>query len=142
MSQTAGPQICVVIARTRHKMMQLEIQEAARRGATMIEVRLDYLGKAPDFKRLLAKKPCPLVATCRRQAEGGRWTGADDARQTVLRQAIVAGFDWVDLETDIADQVPPFGGVKRIISYHNLREMPHDLESIHARMCEQHGDVV
>jgi 3-dehydroquinate dehydratase/shikimate dehydrogenase len=142
MTQPAGPQICVVIARTRHKMMQLEIQEAAKRGATLIELRLDYLAKAPDFKRLVADKPCPLVATVRRQGDGGRWTRAEDERLTLIRQAIVAGFDWVDLETDIADKVRRFGKVKRIISYHNLREVPADLEKIHDHMCAQDADVV
>jgi 3-dehydroquinate dehydratase/shikimate dehydrogenase len=137
-----GPQICVVIARTRHKMMQLEIQEAAKRGATLIELRLDYLAKAPDFHRLLANKPCPLVATVRRQSDGGRWTGPEETRLTLLRQAIVAGFDWVDLETDIADQVRRFGNVKRIISYHNLREVPADLEKIHEHMLTQDADVL
>ena len=42
----------------------------------------------------------------------------------LLRQAIVGGFDWVDLETDVADAVPRFGKVRRIVSYHNMREMP------------------
>jgi 3-dehydroquinate dehydratase/shikimate dehydrogenase len=55
--------ICVVVGRTRHKMMQIELHEAAKRGAQMIELRLDFLSKAPDFKRLLANRPCPLVAT-------------------------------------------------------------------------------
>lgn len=60
----------------------------------------------------------------------------------LLRQAIVAGFDWVDLETDIADKIRRFGKVKRIISYHNLRGVPDDLEKIYQRMCEQDPDVV
>src|SRR5262249_16015039 len=60
----------------------------------------------------------------------------------LLRQAIVAGFDWVDLETDVADEIPRFRDVKRIISYHNLREVPSDLEEIHAHMCAQDADVV
>src|SRR5947199_3490737 len=115
-------QICVVIGRTRHKMVQIEIQEAAKRGAAMIELRLDFLAKAPDFKRLLADKPCPVVATLRRPKDGGRWSGTEDARKMLLRQAIVAGFDWVDLETDVADEIRRFGGVKRIVSYHNLQE--------------------
>src|SRR3954454_22109924 len=97
----SGSQICVVIGRTRHKIMQTEIQEAAKRGARLIELRLDFLAKAPDFKRLLANKPCPLIATVRRVADGGRWSGDEDARLMLLRQAIVAGFDYVDLETDI-----------------------------------------
>jgi 3-dehydroquinate dehydratase/shikimate dehydrogenase len=142
MAPAARPQICAVIARTRHRMMQLEIQEAAKQGATLIELRLDYLSKAPDFKRLLANKPCPLIATVRRQSDGGRWTGSEEARLILLRQAMVAGFDWVDLETDVADQVRRFGSVKRIVSYHNLREVPSDLEKIHERMCRQDADVV
>jgi 3-dehydroquinate dehydratase / shikimate dehydrogenase len=134
--------VCTVIGRTRHKMVQMEIQEAAKQGARLIEVRLDFLKKAPDFNRLLANKPCPLVATARRPAEGGKWDGTEEARLTLLRQAIVAGFDWVDLETDIADSVRRFGEVKRIVSYHNLRECPADLEKIHQRLCEQDADVV
>jgi 3-dehydroquinate dehydratase/shikimate dehydrogenase len=134
--------ICVVIGRTRHKMIQAEIQEAARRGAQMIEVRLDFLAKAPDFKRLLDKKPCPMVATVRRREDGGRWSGTEAQRRMLLRQAIVAGFDWIDLETDVADEVARFRKVKRIISYHNLDEVPDDLEQIYATMCRQDPDVV
>jgi 3-dehydroquinate dehydratase/shikimate dehydrogenase len=134
--------ICVVIGRTRHKMIQAEVAEAARRGATMIEVRLDFLAKAPDFKRLLANKPCAMVATVRRQHDGGRWSGTEAQRQILLRQAIVAGFDYVDIETDIANAIGRFKNVKRIISYHNLREVPADLERIHQRMCGQDADVV
>jgi 3-dehydroquinate dehydratase/shikimate dehydrogenase len=133
---------CVVIGRTRHKMVQVEIQEAAKGGARLIEVRLDFLAKAPDFKRLLANKPCPLVATVRRPAEGGRWAGTEEARQMLLRQAIVGGFDWVDLETDVADEIRRFKDVKRIVSYHNMREVPDDLERIYEKMCAQDADVV
>ena len=144
MSETppTGPTICVVIGRTRHKMMQIEIQEAGKRGAPMIELRLDFLAKAPDFKRLLAKKPCPMVATVRRPVDGGRWSGSEEERLMLLRQAIVAGFDWVDLEIDIIESVPRFQDVRRIVSYHNMREVPADLEQIHQKMCELDADVV
>src|ERR1700693_680459 len=97
MSKPGCEHICVVIGRTRHKMMQIEIQEAAKRGARLIELRLDFLAKAPDFKRLLAEKPCSMVATVRRKEDGGRWGGTEDERLMLLRQAIVAGFDWVDV---------------------------------------------
>jgi 3-dehydroquinate dehydratase / shikimate dehydrogenase len=134
--------ICVVIGRTRHGMMQAETQEAAKQGARLIELRLDFLKKAPDFKRLLANKPCQLVATVRRPVEGGKWDGSEEQRKIILRQAIVDGFDWVDLETDVADGIPRYRNVRRIVSYHNLREMPADLEKIHQRMCAQDADVV
>jgi 3-dehydroquinate dehydratase/shikimate dehydrogenase len=134
--------ICVVIGRTRHQMMQIELHEAAKHGARLIELRLDFLAKAPDFKRILANKPCPLVATARRPEDGGRWHGTEDERRMLLRQAIVGGFDWVDLETDVANDIRRFKNVKRIISYHNLREVPDDLEKIHEKMCQQDADVV
>ena len=63
--------ICVVIGRTRHGMLLHEIAEAAARGAKLIEVRLDFLKKAPDFKRLLTDKPCEMLATVRRPPDGG-----------------------------------------------------------------------
>jgi 3-dehydroquinate dehydratase/shikimate dehydrogenase len=47
----------------------------------------------------------------------------------------------VDLETDIAQVIPRFGSVKRVISYHNLTETPADLDAIYARMLKQDGDV-
>jgi 3-dehydroquinate dehydratase/shikimate dehydrogenase len=134
--------LCVVIGRTRHKMIQVEILEAAKRGARLIEIRLDFLAKAPDFKRLLAAKPCALLATVRRQQDGGRWNGTETQRRMLLRQAIVAGFDWVDVETDAADEIRRYKDVKRIVSYHNVREMPADLEKIYERMCKQDPDVV
>src|SRR5262245_27591187 len=123
-------------------MMQVEIQEAAKQGARLIELRLDFLKKAPDFNRLLANKPCPMIATVRRPPDGGKWDQGEDARIMLLRQAVVAGFDWVDLETDVIDKVPRFSGVRRIVSYHNLREMPAELEKLYVKMATQDADVV
>src|SRR5689334_8758823 len=124
MALAQSPVICAVIGRTRHKMIQIEIQEAAKRGAKLIELRLDFLAKAPDFKRLLANRPCPMIATFRRPADGGRFPGTEEERLMLLRQAIVAGFDWVDLEKDVAKSIPRFGKVKRIVSFHDMRGTP------------------
>ncbi|HVL15596.1 MAG TPA: shikimate dehydrogenase [Gemmata sp.] len=135
-------QVLVVIGRTRHKMVVAELQEAVKRGAKNIELRLDFLARAVDFKRLLPYKKCPWVATLRRPADGGRFPGTEPERQVILRQAIVSGaFEWVDLETDIAASIPRFGPVKRIVSYHNLAETPANLDEIYAGMLKQDADV-
>jgi 3-dehydroquinate dehydratase/shikimate dehydrogenase len=134
--------VCVVIGRTRHRMMHAEAQEAARRGARFIELRLDLLRHLPDFKRLLADKPCPFMAAIRRKEDGGLWGRPEEARRTLLRHAIAAGFDWVDLETDVIDAIPRFGSVRRVVSYHNFREVPDDLDEIYQRMCRQDADVI
>ena len=138
----SSDRVLVVIGRTRHKMVTVELQEAIKRGTKFIELRLDFLAKAIDFKRLTPYKKCPWVATLRRPADGGRFPGTEPERQVILRQAIVSGaFEWVDLETDVASSIPRFGQVKRIISYHNLSETPANLEDIYARMLSQDGDV-
>jgi 3-dehydroquinate dehydratase/shikimate dehydrogenase len=123
-------------------MVVVELPEAVKRGAKFIELRLDFLAKAVDFKRLVPCKQCPWVATIRRPVDGGRFPGTEDDRQKILRQAIASGaFEWVDLETDIANVIPRYGPVKRIISYHNLTETPADLDEVYARMLKQDGDV-
>lgn len=142
MSTFPGPVAVAVIARTRHKMMMAEIQEAAKQGAKLIELRLDFLVKAPDFKRLLQNRPCPMIATFRRPEDGGRWNGTEEQRFMLMRQAVVAGFDYLDVEVDIADQIPRFGKTKRIVSYHNIREVPEKFELIYEQMCEEDVDVV
>jgi 3-dehydroquinate dehydratase/shikimate dehydrogenase len=123
-------------------MVTVEIQEAAKRGARFLELRLDFIARAPDLRRLLRDKPCPMIATVRRRQDGGRWNGTEDARQMLLKHCIVGGFDWIDLETDIADEIRRFKEVKRIVSYHNLTEFPEDLEEIYAGMCKQDADVL
>ncbi len=134
--------VAVVIGRTRHKMVVVELEEAVRRGAAFIELRLDFLSKSVDFKRLSPHKHCPWMATFRRVTEGGRHPIKEDERIAILRQAIVSGhFEWVDLETDIADDVRRFGKVRRVISYHNMKETPPDLDTIYETMLRQDGDV-
>jgi 3-dehydroquinate dehydratase/shikimate dehydrogenase len=137
-----GPTVCVVIGRTRHRMMQAEIQAAFTQGAKLIELRLDFLTRQPDFKRLLKDRPCSLIATFRRAEEGGRWAGTEAQRLALIRNAIVAGFDFVDIEHDVIDQIPRFGAVQRIVSYHNLNEVPANLDEIYQQMCGKDVDLV
>lgn len=134
--------ICVVLGRTRHKMMVAEHVALAQRGAELIELRLDWLSHAPDVPKLLNDRPTPVVVTCRRPRDKGLWKFTEEQRAMTLRAAIVAGADYVDLEEDIAASIPRYGNTKRIISYHNFDETPANVEEIHARMCKLDGDIV
>ena len=138
----APDRVCVVVGRTRHKMMQAELQEAVKRGAKFVEVRLDFIAKAVDFTRLAPFKGCPWMATFRRPADGGRWPGTEAQRQMLMRQAITSGhFEWIDVETDVAATIPRFGKVKRVVSYHNMSETPADIDGIYDEMVKLDGDV-
>ncbi len=136
------PLICVSIARTRHKMMIAEHHALADRGAQLVELRLDFLQRAPDLARLLKDRPTPVIVTCRRPEDKGRWATSEEERQMLLRSAIVAGADYVDLEADIAHRIPRYGKTKRIISYHNFEETPDDLVDLHDKMARLDPDVI
>jgi len=134
--------ICVSIARTRHKMVMAEHQALAQRGAKLVELRVDWLSKAPDVPRLLKDRPTPVVVTCRRREDGGKWTGTEDARRMVLRTAIISGADYVDLESDIAKSIPRYGKTRRIISHHDFQTTPDNLEELWAEMAEMNPDII
>ena len=122
--------ICVTIGRTRHKMVLAEHRALTARGARLVELRLDWLRTAPDVNRLLKDRPGPVVVTCRRPDDGGRWAGGEDARRMLLRSAIVAGAEYVDLEADVARAIPRYGKTRRIISHHDFQRTPDNLEEI------------
>jgi 3-dehydroquinate dehydratase/shikimate dehydrogenase len=122
--------------------MIAEHRHLVEQGAELVELRLDYIDGPVSLKRLLADRPGPVIVTCRRQADGGRWTGSEADRQLLLRQAIVDGVEYIDLEEDIAGSVPRFGKTQRIVSLHDFRRTPENLETLHARMCGLNPDIV
>jgi 3-dehydroquinate dehydratase/shikimate dehydrogenase len=134
--------ICVSLGRTRHKMMIAEHKALADRGAELVELRLDWLSHPPDMGRLLADRPTPVVVTARRARDKGLWRWSEEQRLMVLRSAIVAGAEYVDLEEDIAGSVPRYGATKRIVSFHDFDQTPEDLAEIHVRMQKHDPDVI
>lgn len=134
--------ICVSIGRTRHQMMIAEHQALAQAGARLVEYRIDWLKTSPNISRLLEARPTPIILTCRRREDHGRWAGTEEQRQTLLRSAIVAGVEFVDLEMDIATKIPRYGKTRRIISYHNFDETPDDIESIYKQLLTLDADIV
>jgi 3-dehydroquinate dehydratase/shikimate dehydrogenase len=134
--------IVVSIGRGRHKMMIAEYRHLAESGAELVELRLDYIVRTVNLKRLMADKKCPSIVTCRREQDGGNWKGTEQERIVLLRSAIAEGVDYVDLEEDIAGNIPRFGKTKRIVSYHNFEETPENLREIHDRCCASDPDIV
>ena len=123
-------------------MMMAEHKHLAEQGVELVELRLDFIRRAVNLRRLLADRHCPVVATCRRKNEGGRWEHSESDRVMLLRTAIADGADYVDMEYDIADKIPRYGNTQRIISYHNFDETPDNLEEIHHRISEMDPDII
>jgi 3-dehydroquinate dehydratase/shikimate dehydrogenase len=111
------------------------------------ELRLDYLH---DFKNLefhlrqmLLRLHSPqVIATCRREAAGGRFSGSVAEQVAVLQAAVRAGCHWVDLEVQSLDGSPSknkqllreFRPAKVLVSYHNYRSTP-QLAPIYRRLA-------
>lgn len=134
--------ICVSLGRTRHSSMMEEHQALAKNGAELIELRVDFMRKRPDIGRLLKDRPTPVLVTCRRKTDRGRWFGTEEQRLTLLREAIIGGAEYVDLEEDVAKSIRRYGKTKRIISYHNFDETPVELYDIHSRMSQCDPDII
>ena len=134
--------ICVSIARGRHRHVIAEHKHLVSQGATLVELRLDYISGEVNLKRLLAERPSQVVITCRRERDGGKWAGSEEQRQLLLRTAIAEGVDYVDLEEDVATDIKRYGKTKRIVSMHDFRRTPEDLNEIHARLANLDADVV
>jgi 3-dehydroquinate dehydratase/shikimate dehydrogenase len=134
--------ICVSIGRGRHRFVMATHKHLAEQGAELVELRLDYVNGPVNLKRLLTDRPTPVAITCRRKREGGKFKGSEEERLMLLRNAIAHGVEYVDLEEDVAGEVPRFGKTRRIISHHDFRKTPDDLEAIHARLSKLDPDIV
>ena len=107
--------ICVSIARGRHKHALAEYRHLVEQGARMVELRLDYIRRQINLKRLLRDRLCPMIMTCRRAEDRGKWEGSEESRRMLLRAAIAEGVEYIDLEADIAGDIPRYGQTKRMI---------------------------
>ena len=87
--------ICVSIGRGLHRHMIAEYL-----GTSSIKGRLIWwscgwtTSTGTNLKRLVADRPCPGVITCRRTADGGKFTGSEEQRRLLLRTAIAEGVEW------------------------------------------------
>lgn len=141
-TRDANSIICVSIGRGRHKQMAAEHQRMVEQGAPLVELRLDYIVRAVNLSRLLHDRPGPVIVACRRQADGGKWTGSEEERLMLLRSAIAEQVEYVDLEEDIAREIPRFGKTKRIISLHDFEKTPDNLPAVYQRLKPLDADIV
>jgi 3-dehydroquinate dehydratase/shikimate dehydrogenase len=133
--------ICITINQESRRLALADMLNAGRFG-DLLEVRLDRFGKAPDLGELMAAKQKPVIMTCRRGSDGGFWDDSEPERLAILRQCIISKFDYVEIELDVADDIRPFPGAKRVISYVNLEETPEDIQAIYDECRNKKPDVV
>src|SRR6202035_1583710 len=99
--------VCVAIIGTTAAEM-LEKASAVVKETPFLEFRLDYLEKPllalPKFKHFFEDNTAATgIATCRRSANGGKFSGNVAAEIEVLSKAGAAGFHIVDVRTQAAE---------------------------------------
>ncbi|MCP4787566.1 MAG: shikimate dehydrogenase [Fuerstiella sp.] len=134
--------ICVSLGRRRHSALKQAHRDLGKLNPDLVELRVDWIMSRLNVARLLKKRPTPVVVTCRREQDKGRWSGTEEQRLAVLREAIIGGAEYVDIEEDVAKSIPRYGDTKRLISYHNFQDTPAELSEIYQRMTECDPDVI
>ena len=116
-------------------MAELLAARDAATDADLVELRLDGLGDL-DVAQALHGRRCPVIVTCRPIWEGGRFTGAEDARLRILSEALQRGAEYVDVEWRALrgnggsggfDSLMKTGERRVLVSSHDFSGMPEDL---------------
>jgi 3-dehydroquinate dehydratase / shikimate dehydrogenase len=134
--------ICVSIVQESRRLALADMLNAAMLGADLVEVRLDKFEKDANLGEIVSAKRKPLMFSCRRPQDGGEWAGTEDERLILLRSAVMAKADYVEVELDAADQIRSYPGCKRVVSYTNLQQTPSDIDAIYSQLQTKKPDVI
>ncbi len=144
--------VCVAIIGSTAAEM-LEKASAAVKETTFLEFRLDYLDKPllalPKLKHFFADNTAATgIATCRRQANGGKFSGTVAAEVEILSKAAAAGFHLIDLELESVESLKKGelqklrdAGAALIISHHDFSSTK-DLDGIYERIAPFQPDFI
>ena len=142
--------ICVAITGTSPDELLAKASEVLKE-TTFLEFRLDYLAKPaaalPALKQFIdANGAATVVATCRPEANGGKFHGSNTAALEILLKCAEAGFQIVDVDLDAIEKLPKNtiqrlreAGAAVIISHHDFHATK-DLDAIFNRMAPFHPD--
>ncbi|MBL4886303.1 MAG: type I 3-dehydroquinate dehydratase [Planctomycetaceae bacterium] len=133
--------ICISVTPKSRTLAKVDLLNASRQG-DIIELCIDYLVKTPDFNDLIGGLNKPVIISCRRKQDGGHWAGTEEERISLLRQAIVAGPDYIELDLDIAAEIPRYGKTQRVIAITRLDHPEYDIDSILEEAAKHQADVI
>jgi len=114
--------------------------------AALAEVRLDYIPGADPFRILRGRRP-PVIVTYRSTTEGGRGRKNVSATVSILREALSAGAEFIDVEERLGGAaiaaLGAVGGMGRIIlSRHGRAGTPSGNERLFRRMAGYRPAIV
>ncbi len=120
------PELCVTVTGTTGEVLR-RAREAAEAEANLVELRLDFMTQ-PDPAAALSGRRKPAIVTCRPVREGGQFTGSEEERLRILRDALALGAEYVDVEWDAdgVELIRARRGRGVIVSRHLFEESTED----------------
>ncbi|MCA9061781.1 MAG: type I 3-dehydroquinate dehydratase [Planctomycetaceae bacterium] len=133
--------ICISVTPKSRTLAPADLLNASRH-CDLIELCIDHFIKEPNLSELIRAVDKPILISCRREKDGGKFTGSEADRLQLLRNAIVAGPAYIELDLDIADRIPRFGNTRRVISYSSLNRPLSKIDDIFEQCWKAKADVV
>jgi 3-dehydroquinate dehydratase type I len=133
--------------KTIQEAEKLEI-EAERKGADLIEIRLDLLSLDINLEDIRTHTDIIKIGTNRSLSQGGKFSDNEETRFQTLLNTSRAGFDYIDIEDSVDNLEAKIESLKEqgskiIISHHNMLSTPTltELEKTFNRNLKFKGDV-
>jgi 3-dehydroquinate dehydratase / shikimate dehydrogenase len=144
------PRICVALGFSTTTQLHKAAEHEYKDGNTFLEFRLDYLSDPAAGVDVITNflkrySDAQILATCRHQANHGRFSGSVDKQVRLLATAGKAGAIAVDLEIESTEKAKDAAAFLReqvplIVSYHNFTSTP-SLATISRRLLRIPADA-
>jgi 3-dehydroquinate dehydratase / shikimate dehydrogenase len=142
--------ICISVAANSIKGAKADLKESEKL-CDLTELRIDFIEDIDSDKlgELLSLKTKEVIVTCRSKSTGGKFTGSNEEKVKLIKQAIDNGADYVDLEIELGPEI--IKGIiknkkraKIIVSYHNFDKTPkvEELGGIYSKIKKLNPDFV
>lgn len=133
--------ICITVTPESRTLAPADLLNASRR-CDLIELCLDHFINEPNVGELVKMVDKPIMVSCRSEKDGGSWKGTEQQRIQLLREAIVAGPAYVELDLDIANSIPRFGKTQRVVSFTSLNRPLSKIDEVFEQCWKAKADVV
>jgi 3-dehydroquinate dehydratase/shikimate dehydrogenase len=133
--------ICITVTPESRTLAPADLLNASRR-CDLIELCLDHFINEPNVGELVKMVDKPIMVSCRSEKDGGNWKGTEQQRIQLLREAIVAGPAYVELDLEIANSIPRFGKTQRVVSFTSLNRPLSKIDEVFEQCWKAKADIV
>ena len=138
------PLLAVPIIAKTDKEALADMEKAITAGADILEFRIDYMPKivSADLKNFIYNSSLPAIVTNRARDEGGYYTGTERRRIELLEDAAYLKAHYVDIELRHMPKSFNKNSSKLIVSYHDFKSTPENLEEIYRKILDAGADII